>query len=139
MLFPGELAALAHAPIHGVWDVGGAALSLGQLPVCKTPDEGTQSLLSWEGSRGQGGGFGNRWSKGGYTPLLAFTKLISKVERQSKVPGISVVQKTFPQHEVPQDNWRPRALVLLEGSRVVVRVTVAVWLFLGRRWVLFWN
>lgn len=60
MLFPRELAALAHAPIHGVWNVGGAALSLGQLPVCKTPDEGTQSLLIWKGSRGQGGGFGNR-------------------------------------------------------------------------------
>lgn len=47
MLFPRELAALAHAPIPGVWDVGGSALSLGQLPVCRAPDEGTQSVLSW--------------------------------------------------------------------------------------------
>lgn len=60
MLFSGELASLAHAPIPGVWDVGGAALSLGQLPVCRAPDEGTQSLLRWKGSRGQGGGCGNR-------------------------------------------------------------------------------
>lgn len=60
MLFSGELASMAHAPIPGVWDVGGAALSLGQLPVCRAPDEGTQSLLSWKGSRGQGGGCGNR-------------------------------------------------------------------------------
>lgn len=94
MLFPGELASLAHAPIPGMWDIGGAALSLGQLPVCKAPDEGTQSLLSWKDPEDRVEDLGT--DEGGYTPLLVFTKLISKVERQSKVPGISVVQKTFP-------------------------------------------
>lgn len=57
--FPGSWLPQALAPIPGMWDVGGAALSLGQLPVCKATEEGTQSPLSWKRFRGQGGGFGN--------------------------------------------------------------------------------
>lgn len=59
MLFPWKLA--VPGPCPHPWNVGHrwGSPELGQLPVCKATEEGTQSPLSWKGFRGQGGGFGN--------------------------------------------------------------------------------